>query len=443
MRHEVEILTSRRRIMSGLVKLLEKYKVPHDPKDVEHRVSLMVDVFKGKPGARKRLLSYGRQPPRGGQLPTNLGAHAKRQLGGDVLKTLGIPPLPPVPLLPPGDTKDFLSKELQLLIDISTTPYAAMMLKLVFFVLFFMSYLEKVPGLGSIMSVTLDTVIAGGKTLVKVLQKGIPTLVGLIPLPYAQFAGVALVSAVGMFFWGILAAVSFSRQDFTSAIDSMLRILPMPIGDALGDGFLELNHMAGRLNTARVKLIDDVTAALGYLNGITEVASSTLGGVVSAALERVKAGTGVLKEAVEGAIPTKVIVEYPQAPGVLAPEAPAPEAPAPEAPVPEVPAPAPVPEAPAPAAEAPAPEAAPVPEAPAPVPEAPAPLPEAPAAPAPQGSALDRLRSGQSVDRSINVGRGFRGGRKKTLSKKPKKTRKWKTRRQRLTLETFFGRGFR
>jgi hypothetical protein len=54
-------------------------------------------------------------------------------------------------------------------------------------------------------------------------------------------------------------------------------------------------------------------------------------------------------------------------------------------------------------------------------------------------SALERLRSGQSVNKDLNVGRGIRGG--KTLSAKRQNQRKW-TSRQSL-YERFSGAGLR
>jgi hypothetical protein len=72
------------------------------------------------------------------------------------------------------------------------------------------------------------------------------------------------------------------------------------------------------------------------------------------------------------------------------------------------------------------------------MPEAPTPVFEA--GPPPAQSALERLRSGQSVNRAIDVGRGFRGG--KTLSVKRHKGHKW-TRREHLLYERFYGLGSR
>jgi hypothetical protein len=272
-------------------------------------------------------------------------------------------------------------------------------------VMFFLSYLEATPIIGSVLSAALDLTLSGGRIVVKALQKGIPPLVGLIPIPYAQFVGVALVSVVGLFVWTILATISFSRQDFTSAIESMLRIMPMPIGDALADSFLDANRTLDQLSQRKNKLTSDVMSGLTTVQGLITQLGSTFDSSSSDAFARVKSGTDLLMNAArtlsEKAVPTATPVAaetVPTAtPAPVAQEAPAPVAQeAPPAPV---------------AQEAPVPEPV-APPAPAPVPE-----PKTPETPM---SALERLR-GQKTN--VNVGKGFRGG--KTLSTKRREARKW------------------
>ncbi len=362
------------------------------------------------------------------------------------LESQGVPVIPIKPTKTPGD---FLGTGARWWVKAAASPYLGTLVKLTFMFMFFTSFLEATPLVGSVLSVALDATLAGGRILVKILQKGIPVVFGLIPLPGAQLFGMVLVSVVGMFVWTIFAVISFSRQDFTSAIDSMLRIIPMPIGDALADAFLDMNRTVDQMNDKRIKLTEDVWNGLLLVQDFgTQIAEyfQTTG---SEAYKRVKSGSDTLLDAVRGirgTVPTatpvtgSVTEPVPTATPVT-PEAPAPEAPpppAPTAPVPEPAAPV-TPEAPAPEAPtAPVPEpAAPVtPEAPAPAPvpepaaPAPAPVPE-PAAPAPAPapelktpetpvSALERLR-GQKTN--LDVGKGFRGG--KTLSTKKHNQRKW------------------
>ena len=325
------------------------------------------------------------------------------------LKSQGIPNIPITVKRTPGD---FLGDGARWWIKVASSPYLGVLVKLTFMVMFFLSYLEATPIIGSVLSAALDLTLSGGRIVVKALQKGIPPLVGLIPIPYAQFVGVALVSVVGLFVWTILATISFSRQDFTSAIESMLRIMPMPIGDALADSFLDANRTLDQLSQRKNKLTSDVMSGLTTVQGLITQLGSTFDSSSSDAFNRVKSGTDLLMNAAralsEKAVPTAT------------PVAPAPSAPPAEAPVAQEAPPAPVPEP--VAQEAPPPPAAP---APAPAPEAPAPPP--PAAPVPEAktpetpmSALERLR-GQKTN--VNVGKGFRGG--KTLSTKRREARKW------------------
>jgi hypothetical protein len=384
----------------------------------------------------------------------NLGAlpKAKGPSLESFLESQGVPIIPIKPKKTPGD---FLGNGARWWVKAAASPYLGTLVKLTFMFMFFTSFLEATPLIGSVLSVALDATIAGGRILVKILQKGIPLMFGLIPLPGAQLFGMILVSVVGMFVWTIFAVVSFSRQDFTSAIDSMLRIIPMSIGDALADGFLDLNRTVDQMSEKRIKLTEDVWNGLLLVQDFgTQVAEyfQTTG---SEAYKRVKSGSDTLLDAVRGirgGVPTAtpatgpvpepvptatpVTPEAPAPPAPVTPEAPAPEpaAPAPE-PAAPAPPPAPVPEptapvaqeappAPAPVAqEAPAPPPAPVPEPTAPVaqeaPPAPAPTPELKTPETPV-SALERLR-GQKTN--IDVGKGFRGG--KTLSTKKRNQRKW------------------
>ena len=352
---------------------------------------------------------------------------------------------------------DFLGNTARWWVKAASSPYLGTLVKLTFFVMFFLSFLESTPIIGSVVSAVLDVVLAAGRILTKAIQKGLPALMGLIPLPYTQLVGVALVSLVGMFAWTLFATISFGRQDFTTAIESMLRIAPIPIGDAMADAFLDVNRTVGQLNDKRIKLMDEIWNGLLFIRSFVMQIGDYVGDFAKGALDRVKKGVEMLMGAIQQA------PEPPAPPGVLGAAAAVPLAMAlapgtpgaqtapmatpvpgqiptaiPVAPPGQIPMATPVMPAPtAPPVEAPpVPTAPPVEAPPTPVPEPPPPL---EAGPKPQQSALDRLRSGQSVNRDLNVGRGIRGG--KTLSAKRRNQRKWTT-RQRL-YERFSGAGLR
>jgi hypothetical protein len=365
------------------------------------------------------------------------------------LESQGIPQIPVTSKKIPGD---FLGNGARWWVKAAASPYLGVLVKLTFVFLFFISFLESTPLVGSVLSVAMDVTLAGGRAIVKALQKGIPAALGLLPVPYAQLVGVILVSVVGMFVWTILAIISFQRQDFTSAIDSMLRVLPPPLGDSLGDGFLELNRTADQLNDKRIKLTDDIWNGLLLVQQMIGTASKVAGSSASGLLGRIQAGSDTLLNAVQGAraaAPVPVAAPVPEPVPVAAPLAtPVPEpvpvaAPAPVVapPVPEPvpvaapPVPEPVPVAPPPVPSAPPVVAPPVPEpvpvvappVPEPVPvAAPPPLPQPVAAPAPAPppaqSALDRLRTQKT---SFTAPKQLRGGNK--LSTKTRRISKWKT----------------
>jgi ElaB/YqjD/DUF883 family membrane-anchored ribosome-binding protein len=161
-------------------------------------------------------------------------------------------------------------------------------------VLFFLSYLESIPVFGSILSVSLDLILAGGKVLLKTVQSILPTTLGLIPLPYSYMFGFGLSAVLGMFLWPVFAIVSTSRQDFVSAIESWIRIVPPPIGDILANNFIELNRMVGRIDEKRVKLGNDISSALTTLSNFASQASqSAKDGLISLSAQVKDASTDV------------------------------------------------------------------------------------------------------------------------------------------------------
>lgn len=332
----------------GLLRLLRKYNIQHDPDDIRDKFAILIKTLRGQ----RKQMGGADLANRATQALGNLRLpETPPSIPGLIAKAAGTE-IPPIKMeRTPGD---YLGNAARWWVKAASSPYLGALVKLTFFIMFFLSFLESTPLVGSVASVALDITLAGGKVLIKALQKALPSVLGLLPLPYAQLTGVVLVSVVGLFLWPILAMISFGRQDFTSAIESMFRIIPMPVGDAIADAFLELNHMADRVSVKKDKLVDDVWSGLKTIQSLT----SSVVGAAPAALERVKAGTNVMMNAVqearEGTIPTA------------------------------------------------------------------------------QPVALDAIPTATPVaPQDIPTAEPVRGGRRKTLSKKKTKGRKWKTRRQR------------
>ena len=221
----------------ALLEVLDRHGVKYDKPEAEARFNLLIKGLRRDPSFANELADFKRQ--KGGAGPS-----------------LDIP----IPIkMTPGD---FLGSEARWFVDVMGSPYAQVVVRLLFMVLFFLSYLENIPVVGSVLSAALDIMLAGGRILVKTVQKSLPPMIGLIPLPYTSLLGIVLASVFGMFVWPILAIVSFSRQDFTSAIESFIRVVPPPMGDALADAFLDANRTVYKLNEKRKKLTEDIVSGL-------------------------------------------------------------------------------------------------------------------------------------------------------------------------------------
>lgn len=233
--------------------VLDKLGVPYDPQ----RVEILIDGLRRKPGFAKKLEAY------------------KRQKGGaetDISKmSLSDIPVPKRNL--PGD---FLGQEARWFVDVLGTPYAQVFVRILFTFLFFLSYVESIPMIGAIISAALDVMLAGGRILIKTVQKLMPLSFGLAPLPYASMVGVAAAALFGMIVWPLLAIVSFSRQDFTSAIESFVRAIPPPMGDSLADAFLDANRTAYKLNERRKEVIEQIKDGLQAMQDVASQAGVKL-----------------------------------------------------------------------------------------------------------------------------------------------------------------------
>jgi hypothetical protein len=283
----------------ALLEVLDRHGVKYDKEEAKERLDLVLKGLRRDPAFESELAEFKTKKPQKG--------------GGDY----------DIPIPVKMTTGDFLGSELRWFVNVMGSPYAQVVVKLLFMVLFFLSYLENIPVVGSILSAVLDVMLAGGRILIKTVQKALPPVIGLIPLPYMSMLGIVLASVFGMLVWPVLAIISFSRQDFTSAIESYIRIVPPPMGDALADAFLDANRTVYKLNEKRKKLTEDIVGGLQTLMGV---------------------GKGLGTRVTQGA--KTMVSELKTIAATPAPTAPTPApAPAP-APAPTVPTPAPAPSVP-------------------------------------------------------------------------------------------------
>lgn len=236
----------------GLRDTLEKHKVPI-PDDFDERLDIIIAGLKRKSNYKQKLEKFKHHRPTSG------GAE--------------LPPVAP-PIIP--DSEDYLGPRLRWFLTAVTSPYARTLLEGIFMVVFFVSYLEKIPVFGSILSASLDIILAGGKIMVKSVQSLLPAAIGVIPLPYTSMAGIAIAALFGFIVWPIFAIVSLSRQDFVAAIEAFTRMIPSPLGDMIANTFLEGNRAVAKIDEKRIRLGNDVANGLDQLSTLTNSVSSSM-----------------------------------------------------------------------------------------------------------------------------------------------------------------------
>ena len=252
----------------ALLEVLDRHKIPYDKEEVTQRLDLLIKGLRRDPAYVEAMQEF-----------------KKKKKGGAAGE---------IPIPAPAAKGDFLGNEMRWIVAAAGSPYIQVAVRILFTFLFFLSYVESIPIFGSMLSAALDVYMAGGRILMKTIQKGLPLLTGLFPLPYTNFFGMGIAAGFGLIVWPMLAVVSFSRQDFTSAAESLIRIVPPPLGDVLADAFLDANRTVYRLNEKRVKLVDDIVAGLRQImsigDGIGSRVTSGATGLIGN-MQKVKAET--------------------------------------------------------------------------------------------------------------------------------------------------------
>lgn len=259
------------------LKTLEEHGVPVTD-DMRDRMDMFIAYARRQPGAAERLKEYG----------------ASQKGGANTI---------PIEVIP--SKNDFLGPEMRWLVEVLGSPYLQVAIRMLFTVLFFVSYLEKLPVFGSILSAVLDLTVTGGRILIKLVQKFIPPMFAVIPLPFMSIVGMVFAGIFGMLLWPVIAMISFSRQEFTVAIESMFRAIPPPLGDAVADTFMDANRTAYRMNEKRKQLVDDIVTGL---RAVMDIGTSAKDKVTSGAdvltdkLTQIIHGPAALKEKATGLV---------------------------------------------------------------------------------------------------------------------------------------------
>jgi len=251
----------------GLKDILKQHNIPI-PNDFDERLDVIISGLKKKPDFHDKLRKFKQK--RGGAEPEAVA-----------------PPIVP-------DSEDYLGPRLRWFLKAVTSPYARTILEGIFLVVFFLSYLERVPIFGSILSAALDVILAGGKIMVKSVQSILPAAIGVIPLPYMSMVGISMAALFGFTVWPIFAIVSLSRQDFMAATESYIRMIPPPIGDMLANTFLEGNRAVAKIDEKRIKLGNDISNGLNQISQLATTVSSTMKDGFASLAEQTRAAASAM-----------------------------------------------------------------------------------------------------------------------------------------------------
>jgi hypothetical protein len=280
----------------GLKDILEANKVPL-PSDFDERFNLVMMGLRKDPKFDEELRKFKEQT--GGLKLSKMTDRFKSGINSvrDNIQSRVTSVTDKIPATPDTsssyappmelDSEDWMGPRIRWFLGAVTSPYARVMLRSLFMVIFFVSYLEAIPVFGNILSVGLDVMVTGGKIITKSIQKQIPFVMGLIPLPYAGLVGLMMAAIYGAMVWPIIAMVSFSRQEFTVAMESFLRVVPPPAGDMIADLFLESNRFVAKMELKRQKLADSIITAIGTVANLIEDVSSHMSNGVSKATSQV------------------------------------------------------------------------------------------------------------------------------------------------------------
>ena len=274
----------------GLKDILEANKVPL-PSDFDERFNLVMMGLRKDPKFDEELRKFKEQT--GGLKLSKMTDRFKSGINSvrDNIQSRVTSVTDKIPATPDTsssyappmelDSEDWMGPRIRWFLGAVTSPYARVMLRSLFMVIFFVSYLESIPVFGNILSVGLDVMVTGGKIITKSIQKQVPFLMGLLPLPYAGLVGLIMAAIYGAMVWPIIAMVSFSRQEFTVAMESFLRAIPPPAGDMIADLFLESNRFVAKMELKRQKLADSIITAIGTVANLIEDVSNRMSNGVS------------------------------------------------------------------------------------------------------------------------------------------------------------------
>jgi hypothetical protein len=161
---------------------------------------------------------------------------------------------------------------------------------------FILSYVERLPGFGSLVGAAMDITAAFLPMSAVAIQTTMPNLMALIPLPYMNFAGMAIgwVFSAVLLFMAIMLGVS--RKQFGSAIEATAGLIPI-VGVNAMNFVRTTNNTAAKLNDRRLMIANE-------FGQVVDVLKKTAAGVGE---ETKNALTNIVSEAKTAATPTVAV----------------------------------------------------------------------------------------------------------------------------------------
>ena len=305
----------------GYVKsILDANGVSYNPEELDTRMTLLVKALRGQYDENE-MEEFIRNDPGGdyAEIPKVSYSQVAGMVGGTFkmpefkMPTFG---KPKELGKPKSDPDDFLTPSVRWVVEGLTSPNATIFrtgLRILFLVIFFVSYLEKLPVMGGILGAALDLTVGASKAATKLIQKGIVSIFGIIP--FGGIIGIMLATIFGLFAWFMIGALSFSRQEFADAVSAGLRMITYPIGDMIGDVFDSGNRIAGKIYEKSGKIWGNIKDVLSYFGTLNPKAKEGVDKIISKVQEAkpTLANPPMPKDALEmakakyGSTPTEVL----------------------------------------------------------------------------------------------------------------------------------------
>lgn len=101
------------------------------------------------------------------------------------------------------------------------------------------------------------------------LQNFTPLVIGLIPIPYANFIGIAIGYCFSAFFLWLAILLGISRQQFGSAVEATAGLIPV-VGPTAMNWVAKANFTAAKLNARRKKVMESISQTLEAVSGFVD-----------------------------------------------------------------------------------------------------------------------------------------------------------------------------